>query len=618
MFPLFLFSLFLFPFLLPTVVTLSQTPVPYGVFVGQAGRAYVSSSSYDIAIVRTHPQVIRRDLMSELADRLHDILVQEENHNPGDDNILPIYRRRFENLHWRRFKDSRRSKRWAPLEPLGSLVGSLLGLATSSEVDALRIKINEIVSAHNGQTAMVKDLIVVVNDTIHHNQELHYHVKQLERRAYDTRILMRELVGNITETEKQVVRVEVHNVIEAILSALEFWKTQEEIFDVKYTHTRDLTEVGHLTESLVPAPQLEDILSKVKSPLSVSFVYRHFSVRMLSLTEETYSYVLSLPCLEPEIFMSWHVFHVPFLVDSRVAIIQPEVSYVAIGHVSGAMIDARDCQYHDPLICPNVVRRQMPCVEGIITRDHNLLNECPVSTVNVTLPHIVKMAETTLLVTTSGEDITERCLNGSLASTTLPAGTFLVGTSRDCTISSSNAWTYAVGHVTTDLHEIADTSFLKGFSLNLTLPKEPAVHQVNWSHINEIRDFTYHELPRLRKFQVVSPLTAYDSYVAWISMIISIFSCLFLIGFVICKEGLPCLKNCTKQNPRLEIVHKSKVNPAFDPLDDDLSFTASLCKPETSSTPSSSSPSNPLPVSQTTPPSKQIPLAQCSTGVQMG
>ncbi|ELU11192.1 hypothetical protein CAPTEDRAFT_208738 [Capitella teleta] len=213
---------------------------------------------------------------------------------------------------------------------------------------------------------MVKDLIVVVNDTIHQNQELHYHVKQLERRAYDTRILMRELAGNITEMEKRVVLVEVHNVIEAILSALEFWKTQEEIFDVKYTHTRDLTEVGHLTESLVQAPQLKDILSKVKSPLSVSFIYRHFSVRMLSLTEEIHNYVLSLSCLEPEIFMGWHVFHVPFLMDSRVAIIQPEVSYVAIGHVSGAMINARDCQcmYHDPLICPNVVRRQMPCVEA--------------------------------------------------------------------------------------------------------------------------------------------------------------------------------------------------------------------------------------------------------------
>ncbi|ELU01201.1 hypothetical protein CAPTEDRAFT_205775 [Capitella teleta] len=114
------------------------------------------------------------------------------------------------------------------------------------------------------------------------------------------------------------------------------------------------------------------------------------------------------------------------------------------------------------------IRGQMPCVEGISTRDHNLLNECPVSTVSVTLPHIVKMVETTLLVTATGEDITERCLNGSLASTTLSAGTFLVDTSRDCTIFSSNAWTYAVGHVTTDQHEIADSSFLKEFSLNPT------------------------------------------------------------------------------------------------------------------------------------------------------
>lgn len=84
--------------------------------------------------------------MENLTFRLHDIIIQEINHNTEDKHIISIYKQRFENLRMRNFSDnyipSPRARRWAPIEPVGALFGDLFGLATTETANRLKDKIN--------------------------------------------------------------------------------------------------------------------------------------------------------------------------------------------------------------------------------------------------------------------------------------------------------------------------------------------------------------------------------------------------------------------------------------------------------------------------------------------
>lgn len=159
----------------------------------------------------------------------------------------------------------------------------------------------------------------------------------------------------------------------------------------------------------------------------------------MNLTEDTFAYLVEIPVLEPEVFRVYHVQTTPFVYQDNVVQIVPEGKTVAIGVATGNVIDAYRCKFQDPTVCPNAIRRQMPCAEGIVVKNSNLLNQCRVEKVNVTLPIVKQVEEKQLMLTTTGERIEKRCLTDT-ASEYIKEGVHLLNLESDCTIESSSSW----------------------------------------------------------------------------------------------------------------------------------------------------------------------------------
>jgi len=98
--------------------------------------------------------------------------------------------------------------------------------------------------------------------------------------------------------------------------------------------------------------------------------------------------------VDPEVFTVSHIWTVPYLSpDGRIMRIEPEVHVAGIGRTSGSVIDATKCEFHDPFVCPNVVREEMPCVEGIIGKDPELISKCLIKPFEQRLPIVKRVTE---------------------------------------------------------------------------------------------------------------------------------------------------------------------------------------------------------------------------------
>jgi hypothetical protein len=440
---------------------------------------------------------------------------------------------------------------------------------------------------------------------------------------------MQQLESNVTTVDHALIRVEVHNVIEALLSLLEHWKTQEQLFVAKHAHTRDLAEIGHLTENLISVKQLQEILSQIRSPLSVTFAYRNFRVRLLNLTESTFAYMVKIPVLEHEVFQPYRLWTIPFIRNNEIMKVEPEASAITIGRQTGHVINAGKCHFKGPMVCPNTIRKEMPCAEGIAVRNPNLLAKCGIARKNVTLPIVVQMTETQVLLTTLGESIEERCLDGT-SSNPMGPGTYLLTMRPGCTIDSDSGWSYNVESDDSIYRSIEDKFLLTGLKVNFTYPSFPTTSPLNWTHFGDLHEFSYHNLPDLRRIIKVRPVTIRDGHVAWISLALVLILCGIVVSILVYQRYITKWLKARKPDSA-GLIHSGLDNPGLDNSDLEMHITElgvldpELCKqaPEhvSLSLQSSFEPKSRVPSKSPgyPEPSPIEPLPQrCSTGVQFG
>ena len=145
-------SFLIYTFLLTTTVhALTTVSIPYGTMIVKAGEARTYFDTYEVVIVRSHPRVVRTEMMKGLIEDVIIILDKLESTDTNSD-ILLIYHQRLKNLA----EVGARSKRWAPLEPLGEIVGSVFGLATTGELEETRDRINTVISTMSDQAKVIK------------------------------------------------------------------------------------------------------------------------------------------------------------------------------------------------------------------------------------------------------------------------------------------------------------------------------------------------------------------------------------------------------------------------------------------------------------------------------
>ncbi len=98
----------------------------------------------------------------------------------------------------------------------------------------------------------------------------------------------RTVIMNMSDTLNTVVHNQWIPIMRAdltnTLDNLENVVLHDKWFRQAVPYHRDLAEIGHLTESLISPTKLQTLLNQIRSELTPSYLYTHFTVRLLSLT----------------------------------------------------------------------------------------------------------------------------------------------------------------------------------------------------------------------------------------------------------------------------------------------------------------------------------------------
>jgi hypothetical protein len=186
------------------------------------GEARTYFDTYEVVIVRSHPRVVRMELMTGLIDHVNHILNQFANDTKYSDKLTLVFKERLANIQK---AGHPLVKRWAPLEPLGEVAGSLFGLATTDDLEETRERINGVISAMHGQTTVIREMTIAINDTLRNQDAMQNTIHSLTQQAK----LARGLLNYLQATE--IPRLRGFQFVETVLSMMEFYKGQEVAFE---------------------------------------------------------------------------------------------------------------------------------------------------------------------------------------------------------------------------------------------------------------------------------------------------------------------------------------------------------------------------------------------------
>jgi hypothetical protein len=430
-----------------------------------------------------------------------------------DSEILRVYRLRFENLNWTA-SDGNRQRRWAVLEPVGSFAGSLFGLTTVQETEELRQKVNTMIDVMGQQSHSVHGLTVAIHDLTANQQA----VKQQVDKLTDS---VNNIIGLMAQTEElseTVWESQCYIAIESVLSLLESYRQREDLFERDFQLTRNLAEIGHVTEDLISPQQLESTLLRINSPLSAEYVYRNFPIHFMTLTTDRIGYIFTVPKLAPEVYYAWEVVTVPYPTQSAHIRIKPELNNLAVAHVSGTVIDTSNCLYDSPKLCPSAINyKNLPCVQGILAHNVDLLKLCHVNAVNITIPAIKKIATDELFLSSPHDTITERCKGQPPSTEKLQGLAMLLKLQPNCTLVSNQfGWSFELGSRSAELWNVEKRFLLPGLDVNFSAPIDLSVLQMNWTKLQKLSDLTYHKLPEFNDILNIPHLAPHNAYTIWV------------------------------------------------------------------------------------------------------
>ncbi|ELU05389.1 hypothetical protein CAPTEDRAFT_210065, partial [Capitella teleta] len=209
-------------------------------------------------------------------------------------------------------------------------------------MNEVKDRVNRVISSMGNERRIIQGLVVAVNDTFHGMTTLSSIVRSLTERAVNVKRVIENLGEDITEVSRGLALSQGYLVCEAILSLFEFHKANEVNFHRDYQLQRDLAEIGHVTEDLIAVSELRELLQDLNSPLDVSYIYRHFPIHLLSLSDTTVAYAFSIPRFDPEMYTAWSLVTVAYHSSGHFVKLSPELDSIAIGHTSGSIIDTKN------------------------------------------------------------------------------------------------------------------------------------------------------------------------------------------------------------------------------------------------------------------------------------
>lgn len=227
---------------------------------------------------------------------------------------LPDY-----HLMWEVSDDSERTRRpkRGLLDPIGTLVHGLFGLATEAEVTDIKRVIGEL---HQDDVAIVhrmNEFTSIVNRTRTYEQETRNFVNAMNQRF---QAVNKWLIGLEDEVNDLTLMVN----FERILEDLELKGQTLNQLHLLYSHRRQDLHAGRLSEELLSGTTLQLILESISTvaaaPLTdLNWYYANARVRPMWAAPKYLVYEVMLPLVRPENFLLYRIQAWPTPLDETAA-----------------------------------------------------------------------------------------------------------------------------------------------------------------------------------------------------------------------------------------------------------------------------------------------------------
>ena len=458
---------------------LSVNVAPYGVVTVRDGTARIQTGSYELLVIMQRPAALQQRYLSPLLSQAEALLSTAQT---GQVVNLDAYLTRLQRL-----QTPARVRRGL-INAVGEITKSLFGVALDKDVQKIRNTVNELVAESNARKIAIKDIIVCVNQTITQQKQIEQkvnvlanHINQLQDDIQTLAVVHNELGVRLHNAEMLII-------IENILSlAEEIYKAEQDVVNY-FQYKRDLAVIGHLTESLVPKSILKAVRRKVKIDVSDDFLYANLEVRVMKFDEDSLGYWVSLPILDGEPYTLWRVLTVPFPADSRPWQIIPEVTTVGQGLQTGNFIEADLCRYDNPRLCPSPVEySKLDCINSILAQKDEQLQNCKTVSVSQFDINIKRVTPTSVIISTNGEKVEERCYLKPPQTFYLEANTYLLSVAKGCVLEGGN-WKFQATRVEKEEIEIRSSVLLlpEHFNVSVDVPVAPPLVEFNYSKVESL------------------------------------------------------------------------------------------------------------------------------------
>ena len=334
-------------------------------------------------------------------------------------------------------KAKRRRPTRGLLDPIGTLVHSIFGLATNAEVDEIKRVIGTLHQDDKAIVNRLNEFTTIVNRTRTYEQETRNFVNAMSQRFKAINMWLSGLEGDVNALTYMVN-------FERILEDLELKGRTLRQMHMLYSHRRQDLHAGRLSEELLSVATLHSLLESIQtfeaSPLpDLNWYYANALVRPMWAASKFLVYEVMLPLVRPETFLLYRIQTWPTPLDNRTSAQIREKGDFGYNTANGDLFSADACTGRDPYVCEagplyGDGHSALPCTRGILTSNPSLMGKCTVVMSLQPQTLLFTIADNEYVISSFGESLTTRCIGRSAVHSVLGKGIHQIHVNHSCSI----------------------------------------------------------------------------------------------------------------------------------------------------------------------------------------
>jgi hypothetical protein len=462
-------------------------------------------------------------------------------------------------------KPHKRQKRGL-INIFGEIGHTLFGLATDDQVTAVCDVVEQLRERSGAVGHAIDQLTTVVNRTAMYVRENRKRLEELRMQEMAVQRYIQSwsrAYNKVVETLRIIeTRLEMERVLEALELAVDIYSADVD----QYRRERVSLEAGRLTEELLPAELLAEVLAesrkfRVESVARIEWYYETMQIEPVWGDEDTLMYYVKIPLVDPTRYLHYTIstWPVPYQDEDLSAHLQIERQF-GFDTRSGDIFVPHNCLGQYPMVCrsgPLFNSNALQCPRGILTNDPELRKTCIVTLIkghNKTTITQVNLNE--YIIVTWGEKYIERCSGLPEISNYLSTGVHLLTVNESCVLNGKSWAVRGViqrqSHASIISQKVPD---IDPVQLQIKIPASDVIALFKTNPLNALTEMEKVSLDKITLPPVMTNNWLPPSkHVNWIVLAIIIISCTGpgVAIIVVCRRKMKFCKQ-NKQTKRTPI-----------------------------------------------------------------